>query len=726
MCNIEEEIKGYFSSSSQYPYLVVVPSGKYKDVLYELSTIPTINVSDYCVDDDKEPDIDKLHDYVAHVTGKHLLIGLGDYLANKNCIAKRTLLSYKDMNLSKNSRVAILLSPYMYPLLKEIYNSDPRVRGRISLPKTEPHIPTPNNDELAYGMRAYLKACESGEPLGVVRTSLNLNTADVLSPDNAYDELKRKFPIPFNKLYSDFGTRENWQGLLSDIKSIDKNIYQFLSSKRFDPPEHFFLEYAKRRDYDAWLYFIYLKLCADDHSYLGLVASNANKLEDLFKEAKCAILNIDVYDRRFDQFYNERKSILKNCVDADIADYVVKTAIRDKDRIAYLTDNTKSEKQAMIESLCNDAKDCYIKKNYPDLHFYLQDFLFNDDKLTSYFSLYKKHKVSNQVSEDFLKLVDVHARERTYNSLPARSSFIPDLGNEDTYLIFLDAFGVEYLGFIKEKCAAIGLRFIANIARAELPTITMFNRDFYEDWQGNAKTTIKDLDKLKHHEERSFEYNNSPYPIHLSEELDVVTSILERAKSLLLNGHYKKVLVVSDHGASRLAVIKPDIQIPNNNCTVRSNGRYCYGGEPPEGDNIVTKNGSEYAVISNYSRFTSSRAASVEVHGGATLEEVIVPVIELTLMEPNIEIKLENNIIEVDYKTTPSLYMFITPSSENITAIAGGKPCTVVKVSANKFKVTVHDLKKGTYMLDIYENQNKIGNKEITIKGKGFAERDLF
>jgi hypothetical protein len=36
------------------------------------------------------------------------------------------------------------------------------------------------------------------------------------------------------------------------------------------------------------------------------------------------------------------------------------------------------------------------------------------------------------------------------------------------------------------------------------------------------------------------------------------------------------------------------------------------------------------------------------------------------------------------------------------------------------------DLKKGTYTLDIFENQNKIASKEITIKSKGFAERDIF
>ena len=85
------------------------------------------------------------------------------------------------------------------------------------------------------------------------------------------------------------------------------------------------------------------------------------------------------------------------------------------------------------------------------------------------------------------------------------------------------------------------------------------------------------------------------------------------------------MLIASDHGASRLAVISPDVQVPSNNCEAKSSGRYCFGEELPSANNIVTEAEGEYAVIADYSRFTGSRAARVETHGGATLEEVIVP-----------------------------------------------------------------------------------------------------
>ena len=119
----------------------------------------------------------------------------------------------------------------------------------------------------------------------------------------------------------------------------------------------------------------------------------------------------------------------------------------------------------------------------------------------------------------------------------------------------MDALGVEYLGYVKEKCAELKLRFASKIARADLPTITSLNRGFYDEWRGKKETPIKDLDELKHHPERGYDYNNSPYPIHLVEELDVIKTALERVKIKLLTGECRKVLIVSDHGASRLAVI---------------------------------------------------------------------------------------------------------------------------------------------------------------------------
>lgn len=726
MIDTVARIERYFKGTSQYPLLIVVPSEEYKEVLTAFSGTPKIKVSDYCVGADKEPDTGKLQEDVKRESAKFLLIGLGDYLASKSDLAKKTLLPYKDLVLQNNSRAAILLSPSMYPVVKEIYDADPRVRTRISLPKTTPAIEVVNNNALIYGIKAYLEACEKGESVGSVKTARNIHSVKVINPDNAFDELKHKFPNEFSKLSQNAGTVDRWSKLLEDLNKSKKNILQYLAIQEFASHEYIFFEYAKKNDYKSWLYFINLKINARSHDYLSLVASKSATPSDLFDVAKIAILDIAISDEQFKEFYEQRKTMLRGCSDADMSDFIPNIIRHSKDRIAYLTDNTKVEKQAVIESICEGADIKHISLTYPDLYFYLQDFHFDDQKLTDYFSMYKMCKLTNTVDNNFLKIVAEYAVSRPYNSLPARSSLISSLDDSHTILLFLDACGVEYLGYIKEVCSELKLRFTSKIARADLPTITSINKDFFNEWNDKKKISIKDLDELKHHPERGYDYDNSPYPIHLVEELGVIKTALERAKTELNTDKCRKVLIASDHGASRLAVISQNAQVSNNNCEAKSSGRYCFGEELPSANNIVTDKENKYAVIADYSRFTGSRAASVEVHGGATLEEVIVPIVEITLLDSNIKTTLEENVIEVGYKTIPTLILIITPDCENITAALDGKFYAGEKLEKSKFKITMPDLKKGKYTLDIFENQNKIASKEFTVKSKGFAERDMF
>lgn len=726
MSDTVSRIESYFSSTSLYPLLIVVPSEEYMEVLIAFSSTQKIKVSDYCIGADKEPDTGKLLEDTRKTTSKKLLIGLGDYLASKGDSAKKILLPYKDVVLHDGGRVAVLLSAHMYSLAKEIQASDPRVRTRIVLPNTIPAVTSVINNTLVYGIKAYLEACEKGEIVWNVKSARNIQVANVINPGSAFDELKHNFPNEFNKLSSSAGTAENWDQLLESLNKTKKSIVQFLASQNFTSLDYIFLDYAKRSDFKAWLFFINLKLNTNSQSYLGFVASKADTLGDLFGVAKAAILEIAVTDKFFKKFYEQRKTMLKGCADVDMADFVPKIHVRGADRITYLTDNTKVEKQAVIVSLSEGAKRDSLAESYPDLHLYLQNFQFDDERFTKYFAAYKECKLKNNVNCSFSATVTEYAVSRPYNSLPARASLISGFDDGNTTLIFLDAFGVEYLGYVKEKCSELKLRFSSKITRADLPTVTSANREFFDDWKGKRETPIKDLDDLKHHPERGYDYNNSPFPIHLVDELDVIKIALERAKIKLLTGECKKVLIASDHGASRLAVISPDAQLPCKNCEAKSSGRYCVGEDLPSGNNIVSEVEGEYAVIADYSRFTGSRTASVEIHGGATLEEVLVPIIELTLVDSNIQVMLENSVVEVSYKTVPTLIVIITPDCDNVTASVGGRAYKVEKLEKSKYKIAMPELKKGKYTLDVFENQNKITSKEFTVKSKGLAERDIF
>ena len=130
----------------------------------------------------------------------------------------------------------------------------------------------------------------------------------------------------------------------------------------------------------------------------------------------------------------------------------------------------------------------------------------------------------------------------------------------------------------------------------------------------------------------------------------------------------KKFVIASDHGASRLAVIHRQEEKYETDTKGEHSGRCCKKFDDydlpyaiPEGD---------YLVLADYGRFKGSRAANVEVHGGASLEEVVIPIISLTLKrQTEIIIKvLHKDEIVADFKrgTTISIYISDVENYNNL------------------------------------------------------------
>ena len=181
-------------------------------------------------------------------------------------------------------------------------------------------------------------------------------------------------------------------------------------------------------------------------------------------------------DKRFHKFYAERKALIAKFPESDIADFVIKNRKNTKESIYKLTDNTKTEREEIIAWVARYGIPTYLAQVYPDLSAYLEQYVFKcgdlSTLLTDYFEAYKRQKVSNILEKDFLAKVEDFAQNRKYNRLPTRNEVIDRLDKTDTYLLWLDALGVEYLAFISNLVRARGLSLSINIARSELPTIT--------------------------------------------------------------------------------------------------------------------------------------------------------------------------------------------------------------------------------------------------------------
>ena len=731
-----ERVRNYLSSSVKTPYFLAIGDGEYKGVKEKLTDLGLniIRVSDYCRNNDRQPDIDGLLEYLKTAdvkpNGKKMaVIGLGEYLALRgNSVTSSVLSQLKEMNLG--TAKAVLLLRGITGLVKELH-TDPRFDGRrySIADKTECEVSITIaaagiGMSATPGMKALLTRLENGESGNlVVNTAVDMNDSlfTVNKISDAYHGIHFTFP-KFN-LPRSSGNKEQWSELLDELNQNSGSLTSVFEQHGFgDKMEADFYARIAGLEYRNWVYFIALKVKAStlSNSYLRFVVENTTQFDDFKGKVLNSIIDVSHTDKCFKTFYSERKVLVSNFPESDIADFVVNNRKDTKESIFRLTDGTLTEREEIIAWIVKNGIPSVLEANFPALSAYLKQHVFNcgelSDLLTGYFQSYKRQKVSNTLDDGFLAKVDSFARDRIFNRLSTRNEIIDKFDKAGTYLFWLDALGVEYLAFISELARARGLSLSINIARAELPTITSINRGFFDEWPGSKKEKSDELDDIKHKDAGGYIFKNNQLPIHLAKELDIIRKVIDRAATELALRHYKRFLIVSDHGASRLAVLCRKEEKYETDTKGEHSGRCCKFFEPYDLPFAAEENG--YLVLADYGRFKGSRAANVEVHGGASLEEVIVPIIELTLKNGDIAISLVEKNVTVDFRTGTEITLFSNTALKNVALILKGYRYPAVKIDNNHYKVALPDLKRaGEYPADVYTGDDLVG--EILIKAQG-------
>jgi hypothetical protein len=427
--------------------------------------------------------------------------------------------------------------------------------------------------------------------------------------------------------------------------------------------------------------------------------------------------------------YESRKKILKDVQDNEIAEYVVSTKVKELDRIYYLTDSTTVERQAIIESLDGVIDiPIFLETIYPDLAWYLSSYQFSGELgelLTEYFKEYKLLKLTNRISSEFYSKVIALAADgvRPYNRLKTRGEVLDSLSKNRTALYWIDALGVEYIGYIQNLVKSLGLRINIHTVRANLPTITSLNKDFYNSWNGE-KVQTKALDEIKHNGEQDYSYETTKFPIHLAKELQIIDQFLRWAATKLVGKNFDKVILISDHGASRLAVINEKECKWEMSSRGLHSGRCCPCSEADVKSEYATKENG-FWVLANYDRFKGGRKASVEVHGGATLEEVVVPLIELELFDNKITVSNTTPTTKTSFKNSAEIVLFSTSPLKNVSVRISGKKYPAEDLGNQKHKAVFPDIKKaGKYQADVFEGDNLIEQIEFEVQRESGGTND--
>ncbi len=537
------------------------------------------------------------------------------------------------------------------------------------------------------------------------------------------------------------GSEEQWQHLFNQCGK-DNNVNGVLQ-KELGVPNNFEILITQWNQFDAtkkWLLLIALKLYGVKSNWtLERAVSQSNSVSDLIKNIYRNILDIKPTDKTFWNKYTERKTLLRNMGDqASAADFCAYVGHTERDAIYYLTDLTPNEKEkifAYIDKYAEGIDDAHlleiIKHIYPDLYLYLQPYRFNIGNLNSYFQQYKMQKVRNRLYPEFEEIVDKEAVERSYNLLlPMRTEKLDALKkSKQTALYFLDAMGVEYLAYVMAKCAEKGLRAKVTVCRCNLPSLTSFNKEFLEIFRAAGATVydnIKELDDIKHHGKDDFDYQKTKLPIHLMRELEIVEEVIDKAKIQLQSGKYKNAFIISDHGASRLAVIKEKVLEMDVDAKGTHGGRVCAYTDAVSKIPYTTQE-SGYCILASYDRFKGGRAASVETHGGATLEEVVVPIIEITNQSSAMEFVVKTPIIAVSFRKKAELRVYSKTAIDNMAIMLNGKFYDGVLEDSQSFMFDIGEYKQaGTYTFDVYVDNNKEqSGLTFIIKKEGMSYNSL-
>ncbi len=618
-----------------------------------------------------------IDDAIAKITGKddYVMIGASHAAMLRNETVVDALVD-ELLGLSISGHAIVLLN-HCKKFIDRYLQRDPRYDRRVILVEGSssplPQIKLIENEAVCVGFKplngiqgllkymekmddAKLQAHPTLTVLTSFKTSLfRQSLYSVTESTGIYDAVCQKYPdLVLTK--NEYGTQEQWGWLLNAMEGFD--TFSAFVCSNFGATSNLIshldtvLETGDKNK--LWLLWLAMQVFGvGTNKYVTRIIANSDSVDTFERSLYNELLNIKHDDPMFDTYYAERKRILDAIPEnlPYIDDYCDQIGMHEKYAVCYLTASSERERYELVKSLSiydysEDEIGTVLKNGFPDIYSYMQLFTFDvlntklpdadcslRGELTDYFAQYKQQKLTNRIFDGFISKVDSHAVDRPFMKLQPRSSIVSKLDKDKTGFFFFDALGVEYLAFIQSKCEKYGLVSEFAIARCELPSITSTNKEF-ENTCPNVKK-ISELDELKHHS-MIYDYAICPYPIHLFRELEIIDTELRRIQTQLTQGIIEKAVILSDHGASRLAVLYGKESASNIELSEKGihSGRCCKIDEDPKLPQVSYEDG--YAVLANYERFKGSRAANLEVHGGATLEEVIVPIITLVRKPENI------------------------------------------------------------------------------------------
>lgn len=527
--------------------------------------------------------------------------------------------------------------------------------------------------------------------------------------------------------------KEHWEQLLLLYEHTRKNgslsFVDFLQSHfniknlKSYVSEQVLLLYLRCDKFEKWLIKLYLSSLNNNDNYLRDIVLECSEYtnSEVISKIYFNILNVE---SNLDNFIDQREKLIEEIYLDYIEDIskIIQSFVstisssESRDIIKFLTGHTFEEKQfifSILKQMNEEEKmslvntKLYSVAKYLDWSFVKHQYESIDNWIIEYFEKYNKTKFDNQSSEEYDNLFNSHNKNSdTFFKWCYGIDELPDLNEKN--VVQIDALSVEWLPYIVYIINKFGKEYnkelsSVTIHRAILPTITKYNKI------SNAEY-IQDLDLLLH--------SNTGYRFP-----ETFIKQLELIKKLVINVLRKtetKVYLTSDHGAT-CHCMKQFGRIKKYDFdNIEHEGRYLSDSKGMGENESFIKLDNYFIGLKHDSLNALPRR---EVHGGASPEEVLIPLLVIEQIDNQISYKFEIDEKIIDYNCK-KLAIKIYPKPKRNPIVYINESIYTASLQNDLYIFDVSDLTPNKYKAKCsISNQNF--NFEFQIIG-GLKEEELF
>lgn len=729
-----------------------------------------IRISDdaFCQGEDTVPDMRLLIDYLDENKDKNILIPhLGEYLRIGEVTERNAGCIYSLLNRHVHSKKRVwipifsaegLFQSIVGKLDEErfgdyLFELDEAPADFTALAYSKPFAKQPGIVN-ANGLKAWLRLWDEKS----IKTGMSFATRQIkqLSPSSG-DYTLSIVTDPFSyicstlkdsnaKFVKELGTTEQWTSLVPNVATSNGTLEHLIAGSlnivKFNPYQ-ILGTWATLDSCKKWIFCLWYALGLNQQSdYISYAMTNVSSSSMVITAIECAIVTC-AENSHFDEWISQRKQALDALGITELsqafwAKYNDLTDARLK--IKLLTGKTHEERIKIVELISQALADgkqlsefkTILKEKFSDLTLYLSEPKYLEPELAEYIYKYKGNKIAN----NFNLALSNEAGNINPFEYKTRGQILYSLkGSGDAYFVWIDGMGIEWIDMLLAKVKVMNPALVnpsIDIGTAVLPTVTSINMG-KADPDTISEKKFDALDSLSHIKDKS---DCNYYSIIVS-QFEMMDKIAELICQAAKNHPDKDIIVTADHGMSRLAALgfhkTGGIDAPSS-ASVQNHGRYC---EMPSENNVpsITNTVKEGNVIAfkTHNHFTISGNAPGEVHGGASPEEILVPIIHFKklgkkqdIVHPTGTYRLPSSDVNLDNNGDAPVFIQTQGEVQSVAVEVNGNQYKASNIGNNNWSVSIPGLvldksySVRIYLNNIYSNESET----IHVKRKGLVIDD--